>query len=329
MSDVGKRLSILFIDCSQEVAEITISEMGLTDWQSDTCTDALSALEVVRGQKHYDLILTNYEATAPDETGLLQQIYSLDHRRNTPVVMIARKAEPGRKMSKRGKRRAPGRRNHGLTDKMKAFATSALAQKVGYLRVEDFPDAGLFDDLPTKTYSPNRIIRSQDELLLVKRGLVEVWHTHHDLLVKKLTIGSLFGDMPLLGQTMVVAQAVSGPAGAMVAVMNTDRVRELIKANADSLAEKLYPRLASLDTEHYRAIFQKADSRVAALLLKLAGEGSTVEGVKQSQLGERIGLVRETVAVVLGSMKADKLITIDRKKTTILDREALEKLSLL
>jgi CRP-like cAMP-binding protein len=243
--------------------------------------------------------------------------------------MIARKAEASREMSKRGKPRAPGRRKHGLTDQMKALATSALAQKIGYLRVEDFPDAGLFDDLPTQTYSPNRIIRSQDELLLVKRGLVEVWHTHHDLLVKKLLVGTLFGDMPLLGQTMVVTQAVSGPAGATIAVMNADRVRELIKANADSMAEMFYPRLASVETEHYRAIYQKADSRVAAILLEIAGEGSTVEGVKQSQLGERIGLVRETVAVVLGSMKADKLITIDRKKTTILDRKALEKLSRL
>lgn len=83
------------------------------------------------------------------------------------------------------------------------------------------------------------------------------------------------------------------------------------------------------EAEHYRAVFQKADSRLAALLLELAGEGSTVEGIKQAQLGERIGLMRETVAVVLNSMKKDKIVGIDRKKTTILDRNALEKLSRL
>jgi len=212
---------------------------------------------------------------------------------------------------------------------MKALATSALSQKVGYLRVEDFPDAEMFNDLPTQAYSPNRIIRVKGVLLLVKRGLVEVWHPHHDLLVKKLTIGAMFGDMPLLGQTMVVTQAVSGPAGATVGVMNAERVRELINSNVDSLAERLYPRLALAEAEHYRAIFQKADSRLAALLLELAGEGSTVEGIKQAQLGERIGLMRETVAVVLNSMKKDKIVGIDRKKTTILDRNALEKLSRL
>ncbi len=98
-------------------------------------------------------------------------------------------------MSERVKARTKGRRKHTLTDQMKALAASALSQKVGYLRVEDFPDAKLFDALPTRSYSPNRIIRCEDELLLIKRGLVEVWHTHHDLLVKKLMVGTLFGDM--------------------------------------------------------------------------------------------------------------------------------------
>ncbi len=133
----------------------------------------------------------------------------------------------------------------------------------------------------------------------------------------------------LLGQTMVVTHAVSGPAGSVVAVMDADKVRGLIKANAVSLAEKLYPRLAKADTEHYRAVFQKADSRVAALILELSGEGSTVEGVSQSQLGTKLCLMRETVAVVIGSLKADKIIGTERRKMTVLDREALERLSML
>ena len=165
--------------------------------------------------------------------------------------------------------------------------------------------------------------------MLVKRGLVEVWHRHHDLLVKKLMVGTLFGNMPLLGQTMIVTQAVSGPAGAVVAMIEADQVRELIKANDLTMAEKLYPRLAATEAEHYRAVFQKADSRVAALILELAGEGSTVEGVKLLQLGTKLAMMRETVAVVLGSLKADKIISTDRRKMTILDREALERLSSL
>src|SRR5215208_2397300 len=139
-------------------------------------------------------------------------------------------------MSKKGKARGPKRRKHGLTDQMKALAASSLAERVGYLRVEDFPDQKPFGDLPTQLYGPHKIIRfRKDELLLVTRGLVEVWHTQHDMVVKKLTMGALFGDMPLIGQTMVITKAVAGDAGASVAVMDADRVRELMKANAISI----------------------------------------------------------------------------------------------
>jgi CRP-like cAMP-binding protein len=164
-------------------------------------------------------------------------------------------------------------------------------------------------------------------LLLVTRGLVEVWHTNQDLLVKQLMIGALFGEMPLLGQTMVITQAISGPAGATVAVMNTERVRELIEANALALAETLYPRLASVDAEHYRAVFQAVESRVAALLLELAGDGASVEGLTQRQLGERMALVRETITAAVSSLKARKLIGVDHRRTTIFNRKALEQLS--
>lgn len=233
-------------------------------------------------------------------------------------------------MSKSGKATARRPRGPGFTEGMKALASSALTQKVGYLHVSDFPDARLFDrgDLPAQVYAPHRVIRcKKDELFLVTRGLVEVWHTHHDLLVKKLTTGTLFGEMPLIGQTMVITQAVAGDAGATLAVLGVDRVRELIKANALALAEKLYPRLASVEAEHYRAIFQPAESRVAALLLELAGEGTTVEGLTQRQLGERIGLVRETVLMAMASLKAKKLVGVDRRRTILYNKQALVELS--
>lgn len=194
--------------------------------------------------------------------------------------------------------------------------------------MEDFPDAQPFDHLPTRSYGPHKIIRcKQNELLVVTRGLVEIWQTHHDLLVKQLVSGTLFGDVPLLGQTMVMTQAQAGGAGATLAMMNVEQVQGMIQAHALAIAERLYPRLAAVDTEHYRASFQYVSSRLAALLLELAGEGSTVTRLTQREMGEKVGLVRETVAVTLAAMKANRLIAIDRRKTTILDRTALEELS--
>jgi CRP-like cAMP-binding protein len=228
-------------------------------------------------------------------------------------------------MSKRAKR--TGREKHLLTDRLKALAASALARKIGYLRADDFTSPSFFDSLPTLTFSPHRIIHCKDQLLLVKRGLVEVWHTQQDYLLKRLTIGELFGDMRLLGQTMIVTRAISGDTGATVAVMDLDAARRWLKANSIRLVEKLGPRLAYADEQHYRAIFQNADSRIAAILLEIAGEATTVAGLTQAEMGEAIGLYRETVATMLRAMKEKGLIDVDRKRITLLDKRALLELS--
>jgi CRP-like cAMP-binding protein len=228
-------------------------------------------------------------------------------------------------MSKKAKR--AGRRKHLVTERLKALAASSLAQKVGYLRADDFPSSTFLDSLPTQSFSPNRIIRCKDKLYLVRRGLVEIWHTQHDYLVKKLTIGTFFGNMPSLGQTMLVTRAISGNAGATVAVMDADSARDWLESDSIRIVKKLGPKLAHADEEHYRALFQTADSRLAALLLELAGEGTAIEGQTQCELGETLGSYRETVANMLNAMKQDKLIDIGRMRITILDKRGLRELS--
>lgn len=135
-------------------------------------------------------------------------------------------------------------KKHSSTKHTKALVAALLSKRIGYLTGDDFPDQRLFNELHTRTYAPHRIIRSkEDELFILRRGMVEVWHTHHDILVKKLTTGMLFGEMHLLGQTMITTQSQASDAGAVVAIMNMEQVKELIAANALPLAEKLYPRL--------------------------------------------------------------------------------------
>ena len=227
--------------------------------------------------------------------------------------------------SKSGKRKT---RRHSFTNRMIELAKVALAAKIGYLRVEDFPGATIFDNLPPHSYGPHKIIRfRKNELLLVTRGMVEVWHKQQDTLVKELLTGTLFGEMPLLGQTMLITQVISGSVGASVASLNEEQVKQLIRAHPITLAGKLYPRLAAAESDYYRARFQQVVPRLSALLLNLAGEGTEIEELTQRELGEKIGLLRETTTVALTEMKALKLIAIGRKRLTILNRDGLEELS--
>ena len=217
-------------------------------------------------------------------------------------------------------------RKHVLSDKRKALAASTLAQKIGYLKSQAFPTI-FFENLPTQVFNAHKILRPKNELFAIQQGIVEIWHTHHDMLITELDQGALFGDMPLLGQTMLGCQAIAGSEGVTVGVMDVELIREWIKTNPLEIFQELGPRFAQVQGEHYKTEFQISDSRLAGLLLELAGGELNVEGFTHEELGEMIGVYRETVTTVLNAMKLDRLIEIGRKSIKILDRRALQELS--
>ena len=220
-----------------------------------------------------------------------------------------------------------GVRKHIRSERMKELAAAALAQQVGYLRAEDLPGTDIFDTLPTTTFNAHRIIRAKNELFLVIHGLVEIWHTHYDKLVSSLMAGALFGELPLLGQSMLGTKAITGTPGATVAVMDEAAALEWLKSDPTPILRMVGTRLVRVESEHYRSRFQLSDSRIAALLLRLAGEGSVITGMSHAEIGEKIGIYRETVTNILDAMKMEKLIEIGRKRVAILDRRALRELS--
>jgi CRP-like cAMP-binding protein len=216
---------------------------------------------------------------------------------------------------------------HVFTDRKKALVAAVLSRKIGYLKIADFPQSNVFKTLPVQSHNAHRIIRCKDELFLLKEGVVEIWQTHHDRLVKELTEGVMFGDMPLLGQTMLGTRAITGTAGATVAVMDVRAAKAWIESDPVSIFAELGYRLARIEAHHYRSLFQLADSRLAAVLLELAGDDTVIKGLSHSALGERIGVYRETVTITLDAMKSDKLIEIGRKRITILNKRVLRELS--
>jgi CRP-like cAMP-binding protein len=212
----------------------------------------------------------------------------------------------------------------GFSNKTKSLAAATLAQKIGYLKTGNFPP-NFFENLPTQTFNAHKVIRPQDELFVIKEGVVEVWHSHHDILVTKLGVDSVFGDLSLLGQSMFGTQAISG--GTKLGVMNLELLTERIRGNPITVLEEIGPRLIRAETEHYRTAFQTTDARLAAVLLELAGEASEVKGLGHEQLSQCLGVYRETVTTTVRSMKDKKLIRVGRKKIMILNKRALRELS--
>ena len=220
-----------------------------------------------------------------------------------------------------------GRRKHVLTDRMKALSASALAQKIGYLKADDFPGSRVFVSLPVQSFAHGKVINCKNYICLVTRGAVEIYHAAHNYFIKRLPAGTLFGDLPLLGQTMLITKALAGEGGAEIGFMDTDTAQRWARTNPLGLIEKIGRRLTDVEEEHYSSHFQLADSRIAALLLELAMKDTVIEGISHQELGDRLGLYRETVTVILDAMKMDKLIEVGRMKITILEKRALKELS--
>jgi CRP-like cAMP-binding protein len=217
-------------------------------------------------------------------------------------------------------------KKQGFSKKTKSLAAATLAQKIGYLKTDDFPPS-VFDNIPTQIFNAHKIIRPKDEMFSVEQGIVEIWHTNHDMLVTKLEVGTLFGDMLLLGQSMYGCQAIAGSGGVTLGVVSLERVDEWVKENPRRILEEIGPRLIRIETEHYRVGFQTTDARLAALLLELTGESSMIAGYGHEELSQRLGVYRETVTMTMRAMKESRLIEIGRKRITILDKRALQELS--
>ena len=133
--------------------------------------------------------------------------------------------------------------------------------------------------------------------------------------------------MPLLGQSMLVTEAVAGDSGAIIATMSAASVNEWIDANSRSVVKLMIPRVVLAERDQFRSQFQLHDSMIAQMLLRLSNGGRIVEGVTQRELAEKIGIYRETVNGVLHELKSLGLIEISNRAITILDKEALRELS--
>lgn len=220
-----------------------------------------------------------------------------------------------------------GAQKHNRTDKMMQRAASFLAQHIGYLKVESLPGSALFNRLPTRSVDANKVVRLQNELAVVKQGLAEVRHVAYNKLVTRLTPGTLFGDLPFIGQSMFGTRAVAGPTGVTFGVMDANSARKWAKLHSLALLEILGSRLIRVENDHYRSRFHLTDSRLAALLLEMAGAGTSITGLTHREIGERLGIYRETVTDILSEMKTQGLIRIGRKSISLLDKKALRELS--
>lgn len=244
----------------------------------------------------------------------------------------------------KSKAKAPARkkRTKGTSDKIRALAAMSVGRKVGYLTLSDLTGGdnpkieSAINELPRKNVKQGDAVSAANSkggtLYLLKSGRIEVTRTSssgqtHP--VKTLESGTIFGEAPALGQSMFGTTAVAIEASKLIVINPTDF--EKLAASSPELAvnvlKKVGSRLVESDRQHEQAAFQSVAGRIAAMLLSNADKQGNVGGQTQQQIAETLGVYRETVTNAIGEMKSDKVISVGRKRITVLDPDRLRKMA--
>lgn len=250
-------------------------------------------------------------------------------------------ANPDPPKAKRGKAKKR-RRTKGPSEKIRSLAAISLANKVGYLKLSDLIGQSsraveaAIEKMPKRNFKAGETVYPSSSqkapvACLVRSGRVNIVRTAstgRDFDVKSVEAGTIFGDMPLLGQSMLGARAVAAEPSKVTFISAADfeKLATASPSVAINLARQIGPRLVDAERRHEQSAFQPVTSRVASLLLKLSGGSKQVSGYTHQEMADMLGVYRETVTNGIAELKQDQLIKVGRKRITLLDVGALRKM---
>jgi len=169
-----------------------------------------------------------------------------------------------------------------------------------------------------------------DAAYLVRSGSISLFLTNLDgreLVVNEMRPGDVFGELAMLTDMSRSTAAIARLTTEVVVIP-----REVLLAVLDAeprLARRLLEivalRLYSSSYRESSLAFLDAETRLANLLLQLDTESSDLGYViiSQSELAQRLGLARQTVANILGKWRRFGWLITGRGRIMVLRRDAL------
>ena len=247
------------------------------------------------------------------------------------------------KSGPRGSRKKP--KLKGPSEKIRSLAAMSLASKVGYLKLSDLlrpEDSKLASfigkRLRRRTFKRGELIRApgqkQPALFIVRSGSVNIFRRpspDRRYSVNKVDAGTIFGEMPSLGQTMLGAEAEAAEESEIIFVKESDfgRMAAISPPIVLKLLDRIGPRLVDAEKRHEQAAFQTIPVRLASLMLTHADESGVVRGLSHQEMADMLGVYRETVTNGISDLKRAGMVKVGRKRITILDKEGLRRIEAL
>ncbi|HEX8181650.1 MAG TPA: response regulator [Pyrinomonadaceae bacterium] len=85
----ARPVTILHAEDNRIVAEAVSESLALEGWRVETCEDGAAALDVIRSNAAFDLLLIDYDLPRVDGLELLRRARQLAHRAETPMIMLS------------------------------------------------------------------------------------------------------------------------------------------------------------------------------------------------------------------------------------------------
>ncbi|HZT58565.1 MAG TPA: Crp/Fnr family transcriptional regulator [Pyrinomonadaceae bacterium] len=188
----------------------------------------------------------------------------------------------------------------------------------------------------TRVFSKGEIIYTPGEtgeaLFLLREGAVQIYRMSPEgrkLVIAHLLPHSFFGELSCIGQGMYDTFAEVTEDSTIV-TMNCEVLNRLLASKpqvARRILESFGRRVLEAERQLEDTVFKGIPARVAALLLRESNGGGEVSGLSHQDIAERLGVYRETATNALNELKSAAVISIGRKRITILDRERLKRIA--
>jgi CRP-like cAMP-binding protein len=180
------------------------------------------------------------------------------------------------------------------------------------------------------TFDPSK--SAPETLFILKEGSVQLYGASEEgghVPVDMVRLGSSFGEMSLLSQTMngMSAECIEDCRLCVLPISALEALIGLKPIVALNVVQLLAARLSRAEERLEMTGYGRVRQRLAALLLKLAGAGQEVSGRSHQQLAEEIWTARETVTRVLADFKVEGFIHVGRRRIVLTARRSLEEIA--
>jgi CRP-like cAMP-binding protein len=194
----------------------------------------------------------------------------------------------------------------------------------------------LFREVQHEQIRAKTLFHNQEEegnvLYVLKRGRVSIYRvtpSGRKVVVMVLAAPATFGSMNALGVQMngEFAETIED---SLLCTVGRPALERLIRRRPDvalRLLDQYGRRLLALEERLEEMAALTAQERLAAILLRLAGDDGTIRGLTQDDLADVSGTVRQTVARILGAWRERGIIAVGRRTIHLLRKNALSALA--